>query len=394
MFPEVQHKERLDVLLEYLGYTLTTSTKHQIALLMTSNGNSGKTTLLRIWIKILRERATCLDCIAKVVDTRWGEMLKNRTLCYVDEINSAEFLSDGILKSRISGGTISYDTKYEKTASFESTVKFIFGSNLEGINTTDFSYGFTRRFIIIEFPVDFDSPEYKAKKILDADIIIGNDPAAKNRLLYLALQGLRRLSARGKFEISPEWQARQQELLQTNNIYLEFARNFLYYQPGKRTFRPDVYKHAQAYAKDNGKMIKSARHFWHEIERVSKCNLSKDKPHTHYFKSNGAEHVKNIVLKGIGLSYTGKLEYIGEMSGESNNSENPLAIKSNDVAITEMSYAEFMKKTNHSEETATVADNPDPLFNAEKSVFDSETEGNQNGNFSAIMNARSAPSEF
>ncbi|EKD55718.1 MAG: hypothetical protein ACD_59C00057G0001 [uncultured bacterium] len=141
-------------------------------------------------------------------------------------------------------------------------------------------------------------------------------------------------------------------------------------------------------------MIKSARHFWHEIERVSKCNLSKDKPHTHYFKSNGAEHVKNIVLKGIGLSYTGKLEYIGEMSGESNNSENPLAIKSNDVAITEMSYAEFMKKTNHSEETATVADNPDPLFNAEKSVFDSETEGNQNGNFSAIMNARSAPSEF
>jgi hypothetical protein len=229
---------------------------------------------------------------------------------------------------------------------------------------------------------------------MDAETIISNDPAAKNRLLYLALQGLRRLSARGKFEISPEWQARQQELLQTNNIYLEFARNFLYYQPGKRAFRIEVYKHAQAYAKDNGKMIKSARHFWHEIERVSKCNLSKDKPHTHYYKSNGREYVKNIVVKGISLSYQGKLEYIGEMSGESINSENPLAIKSNDVSITEMSYAEFMKKTNHSTETTAAQDNPDPLFNTEKSVFDSETESNQNGDFAAIMNARSAPSEF
>lgn len=394
MFPEKHHKERLDVLLEYFGYTLTTSTKYQLAVILASNGCSGKTTLARIWIKILRELATCLDGIAKVVDTRWGEELKNKTLCYVDEVNSTEFMSDGILKSRITGGTISYDTKYVKTNNFESTVKFIFGSNLEGINTTDFSYGFTRRFIIIEFPINFDHPEYKSKRIMDAETIIGNDPAAKNRLFYLALQGLKRLSARGKFEISPEWQARQQELLQTNNIYLEFARNFLYYQPGQRTFRPDVYRHAKAYAKDNGKMIKSARHFWHEVERVSKCSLSKDKPHTHYFKSNGQEHLKNIVLKGITLGYTDKLEYINEKSGETFNAENPLAIKPDDVSVTEMSYAEYMKKTNRSMETATSTDNPDPLFNAEKSVFDSEAEGNQDGNFAAIMNARSAPNEF
>ncbi|HOT75365.1 MAG TPA: DUF5906 domain-containing protein [Candidatus Wallbacteria bacterium] len=394
MFPEAKHKERLEVLLEYFGYTLTTSTKHQIAVILASNGCSGKTTLARIWIKILRELATCLDGIAKVVDTRWGEELKNKTLCYVDEVNSTEFMSDGILKSRITGGTISYDTKYVKTNNFESTVKFIFGSNLEGINTTDFSYGFTRRFIIIEFPVNFDHPEYKSKRIMDAETIIGNDPAAKNRLFYLALQGLKRLSARGKFEISPEWQVRQQELLQTNNIYLEFARNFLYYQPGQRTFRPDVYRHAQAYAKDNGKMIKSARHFWHEVERVSKCSLSKDKPNSHYHRSNGHEYLKNIVLKGIDLSCSGKLEYINEKNAGTFYSENPLAIKPDDISVTEMSYAEYMKKNKLSMETATTTDNPDPLFDTEKSAFDSEAEGNQDGNFAAIMNARSASNEI
>jgi len=367
LFPGPENKESLKLLIQYSGLALTRNTSFQMALIMMSDGNSGKTTYLNVLIGILGEdAAVALSSINDISNQKMTEMLKNKTLCYIDDMNSSELVSDGGLKSKISGGAVTFDTKYKKTDRFSCKAKFIFGTNTPGIASADFSKGFLRRFIIIKFPVDFDHPDHKHKKMTDIDKRILADQNAKDRLFYMAVEGYKKLKETGNFQISLEYLKRQYEDLQSHNIYYDFASNHLYYSPGHRLFRPDIYMFAQAYAKANGKQIACARKFFAEIARVAKCVITRDVANTLYYRSSGMEYLKNIMVKGIELGERDKLRYI--YPGSSTVPKNPESLSTNDnwsqikdydVSITTMSYEEYLKTRKEKLEKATISTPPE-----------------------------------
>lgn len=340
LFPGSQHQDDKNILMKFAGYCFTAETGYGFAVVMTSDGNSGKTKFAMFLLGVLGEENYVSMDLDNISDSQHAEKLKNKRLCYIDEIGMSELLNDGCIKSRITGGIVSYNTKYKPTNEFKGTAKFLFGTNTPVIQTNDFSEGFLRRFVMVKFPVNFDDPVNKDKKIVDVEKMLLADQNAKDRFFFLAMESLKELRQDGGLRIPDTKRRENRELLQANNMYHDFASKFMFYSLDYRTLKSDIYRIACAYAKDNGKKIGNARRFWQEIKRVMKCSIEPGVPGTKYLKSGGHEYVNDIQIKGIKLTADKhQFEYITLDNRSMENRE--FIISPIDVSVVEMTYEEY-----------------------------------------------------
>ncbi len=357
LFPEPQHKDDLDLLMKFAGYCFTQDTGYGVAVIMISDGNSGKSSFALFLLGVLGDENYVVMDLNDISNPQHAEKLKNKRLCYVDEIGMSELINDGCIKSRITGGIVSYNTKFKPTGEFKCAAKFLFGTNTPVIQTNDFSEGFQRRFIMVKFPVDFDKPAYKDKKIVDVEKRLLGDQNAKDRFFYLAMERLKELRRDKCFRLPDSKRSEIRNMLQANNIYRDFASNYMFYSPGNRLLKADVYRTAQAYAKDIGKGIGSTKKFWPEMKRVIKCSIDPDAPGTKYLKTGGHEYLKDIAIKGITLSLDKKqVEYVTLEKYSNNNKE--LQITANDVSVVEMPYDEYVGHVDNITKSTVVAQEP------------------------------------
>ena len=241
---------------EYIGYTLISDCRFQIAMFWVGSGANGKSTLASIIAKLHRNTASM--SIDKLEGFRLTPLV-GASLVYVDE--TPPRVSEQALKKIISGGLIEIDRKFRDPISFKPTAKWIIlGNNMPAVS--DQSHGFWRRAMVAPFGRQFTDTE--KDPLLEAKIITTEMAGVLN----WAITGLVRLMARGRFPGTPEPMraAQRQGMLESNSVYAWWIDARAEIHPEVETPRALVYADYRKWATDNGMAPVSAERFWPRLD--------------------------------------------------------------------------------------------------------------------------------
>lgn len=175
---------------EVLGYLLMTGNPLQKIFLLHGEGGNGKGTLLRVLRALLGRDNYSSVSMHQLVDDRFATSGLYGKIANISGDLSSRFLSDPQVLKEITGGdSISASRKFGQSFEFVPYAVPIFASN-EYFRTSDSSIGWRRRWEVIEFNRKVDG-----LGDFDEQLLLDDIPGIFN----VAMDGLRRLMARGKF---------------------------------------------------------------------------------------------------------------------------------------------------------------------------------------------------
>ncbi|MGE0537445.1 MAG: phage/plasmid primase, P4 family [Pirellulales bacterium] len=200
---ESDNDHRIDVLQEYMGYTLLSDCRYHKFLILHGVGANGKSTIMSTWEAMLGA-----DNVSHVSLDRFGaefhlSSLDGKLANMSSDLNHVDSFAEGVLKQLTSGEPLQVNVKFRNPYAMRTTAKLIFGTNeLPTIN--DRSDGVWRRLIAMPFNVRFT--ERSAAPGQESRDQIQADTERTTRLqrelpgiLNWALAGLRRLLAQDGF---------------------------------------------------------------------------------------------------------------------------------------------------------------------------------------------------
>lgn len=218
--------EAIPYIQEYMGYSFTTMTKFEMAIVFRGEGANGKSVLLHVWEYILGKQNISNLSMSQLNGEFTQGMLQNKLLNICHEIGTKEFIPEATLKKMISGEEITVNRKFKDAITFKPYAKLVFSSN-NHVLSLDKSTGHTRRYVFIPFTVDFESPELRSRK--DPDLKYKLVSEEGDGIFTWALEGLRRLLKRGQFDIPKTIiEHTMKENNETNPIF-EFANEYVYW---------------------------------------------------------------------------------------------------------------------------------------------------------------------
>lgn len=176
-----------NLLYQMIGYTLYSNNKFGVAFYLYSNGSNGKSSLMHIIKGLVGKEHTTSLSIKELTDKFSKAHLYGSHLNLTDDVDTDAIINNtGVLKSLITGEHINAQHKYGSPFDFIPRTKFILAGN-DLFSTSDDSYGFFRRLIIVPMTRTFDNiSNIKDPFILDKL----NTDEVKSALLNKALNGL------------------------------------------------------------------------------------------------------------------------------------------------------------------------------------------------------------
>lgn len=209
--------DKIKMLQEFMGLTLTRETKHEKALFLLGNGSNGKSVILEVLSAILGDSnysSLEFDQISKQFLT-FQLMNKLVNLCTdIDYYNRASF---GQFKRIVTGEPILADIKNKKPVQFRPHCKLIFAANRLP-QTTDTSKGYFRRLLVLKLNQSFEGTrkdkDLKVKLLAELDGIF----------LWM-IDGLQRLQATGKFTIPESCEDELAKYLENSNSVVSFVND-------------------------------------------------------------------------------------------------------------------------------------------------------------------------
>ncbi len=248
-----------NLLQEYFGYCLTTDTRHEMALWLQGVRGSGKSTCVEGATAVLGDRATVLGLsdIERSRFSLWN--LRGKTLAVASEQPALFIQSSHILNALISGELLPIERKFKDSIVIRSHVKIIWAMN-ELPRVSDAGNGLFRRVKVIKFP---PLPEEK------------RDPEVKEKIktegagiLNWALEGLRRLRERGKFEIPACVQDATAHFQETNDVAAVFVAECCLTGEDYKAKSSLLYEKYSAWCFANGHKPKSSTAIADDWERL------------------------------------------------------------------------------------------------------------------------------
>jgi putative DNA primase/helicase len=199
------------------------------------------------------------------------------------ETNIKSEVYDSTFKAVISGDVIEADRKFRDVMRFRPFCKLIFAMN-NMPRVDDKTHAFFRRLIIIRFDRTFTEEESNRnlRKELAAEM---------NGIFNVCLEGLKRLRARGYFDIKGSVQDEIQEYRRENNNVLVFIEERCNIVPlDYYTEKSKIYDAYRSFCDHNGYKSLSIRKFGRELKRH--CNgIAED-------RINVAKIWRGVVLSG------------------------------------------------------------------------------------------------
>jgi P4 family phage/plasmid primase-like protien len=208
--------EAKEFLQEFFGYCLTHDVQYEIALWLQGYMGSGKSTTITAAETLLGDRATKLG-LADIERSRFalGNLI-GKTLAVATEQPAIYMQASHLLNSLISGEKITIERKFKDPVDFYPKVKVMWAMN-ELPRIPDAGNGLFRRVKVIKFP-----PIDEARRDPEIKEAIKKEGAG---ILNWAIEGLRRLRARGKFLIPACIQTATASFMQNNDIPALFVQD-------------------------------------------------------------------------------------------------------------------------------------------------------------------------
>ena len=244
---------------EYAGYCLTVDTSYEMALWLYGPRGSGKSTTEEGFISMLGDRHTILG-LADIERSRFSLWnLRGKTLAVASEQPALYMQSSHILNAIISGETLKVERKFRDPVDIRSHVKVMWAMN-ELPRVPDAGNGLFRRVKVIKFPnlaADKRDPTIKEK--------IKTEGAG---ILNWALEGLRRLRARGRFEVPASVQGATDRFQETNDIPAVFLADCCIIGAQYKIKSSVLYEKYGAWCLANGHKPKSSTAIVDDWERL------------------------------------------------------------------------------------------------------------------------------
>lgn len=242
---------------EYIGYTLLPDTRYQVAQFWLGDGANGKGTLMKI-VEALHQNVVSADLSSL---TGFGmEQIIGASLILVDEASKGN-VNDQILKSLISGDKVTVNRKFRPVASVNCKAKFIIAGNHipKGL---DKSYGFWRRFQVVNFGVKIPSDQRDgmlAKRIVKSELGI---------VLRWATDGLVRLLTRGKFsEPAAVAEAKMKAERSSSSVLMHMDDLGCISSSTVWTPKQRIYDDYADWCRRNGMNPENSDGFWKQVKR-------------------------------------------------------------------------------------------------------------------------------
>lgn len=201
--------EYLPFLQEFAGYCLTPSTQHELALWCWGEPGSAKSTFITGLEAMLGSRCCTLG-LADIERSHFAlAQLPGKTLAISAEQPSRFVRCSHVLNSLISGESLIWERKFVDPVTIRPTVKLVWAMNeLPRIDSS--GVGLFRRVV----PVPWRKVEQPDPAIKEAVKLSGQ------AIFNWAYEGLRRLNARGRFEI-PEGLLSEREAYRLQNDIIQ-----------------------------------------------------------------------------------------------------------------------------------------------------------------------------
>ena len=190
---------------------------------LVGGGSNGKGLYMQIIQKIVGKDNCSSESIKDLSSTRFTTSSLYQKTCNISSDEDFNQVVDtGLLKRLISGDRISAEFKGENRFEFYPVATMIISINND-ITFNDNSYGFKRRFTIIDFPKKF------SKKLGNSDIDLFEKICSKENLEYIAFKAIKyfaRVLRTQEFTEPKSVQARTKEYMLNNDPVAEFLEDY------------------------------------------------------------------------------------------------------------------------------------------------------------------------
>lgn len=260
-------KEIITLLQQWFGYNLVPDTSHEKFMIFYGQGANGKGVISRMLFNLLgQENVSCLGLEA-IDQTRSFALsaLIGKLANIVGELNEVGKASEGLLKTIVSGESITIDRKHKDPISYAPFARFTFSTNVLP-RIMDKSDGIARRLLLVQFEKQFLNESEQDKRLLDKKYWIEiNELSA---IFLWALEGLRELKYRGEFIKPKSVQKAISLYMKHANPTLDFLSSNYSYAQDAIYSRGDLYNEYKDWMKENGFNSLNVHNFSNEVKRA------------------------------------------------------------------------------------------------------------------------------
>jgi putative DNA primase/helicase len=271
-------KEEAPFLQEFFGYCLTPDVSHETALWLYGPPGGGRSTLIAGAEAMLGEKAGTLG-LRKLERSQFAlSKIPGKTLLTATEQPAGYVGVTDILNALISGDKIEVERKFKDPYDLYPVAKIIWAMN-ELPRISSANDGIFRRVKLLKMapiPADQRDPEIKERIKLEGAGI-----------LNWALDGLERLSERGRFDIPASMQVAVERWRESNDTAAMFVEEICETDPNARESAGELYTAYAKWCKSNGYKAKSRNRVAEDWERLVFERT----------KSRGTYHWRGVKLK-------------------------------------------------------------------------------------------------
>jgi P4 family phage/plasmid primase-like protien len=216
-FGQILKPKDVFTVIQLFGYCLYRTTKYEKAVLLIGKGANGKSTLLRLLETFLGTSNVSHVSLQELGSDRfasaelWGKLAN-----IFADLKADKLMNSGPFKMLTSGDSIRAQRKFSKPFDFVPYAKLFFSAN-EVPESTDQTYAFFRRWIILHFERVFEGENvdvHKIEKLTTKEELSG--------LLNLALIGLKQLIKDNGFKHLDDIEAVRKEYEENSNNVIGF----------------------------------------------------------------------------------------------------------------------------------------------------------------------------
>lgn len=262
---QVLDPDSVELVWEFIGYMLMSGNPLQRAVLLVGLGGNGKGTLLRVLTHIIGSHNISNVTLHDIVEGKFEVAgIYGKLANIAGDIEARAMNNTAKFKALTGEDTIEVQHKYGHPFRMTAWAVPVFSANQlwQSADNTD---GYLRRWLVIPFP-----NKVKPKPGFSERALFDEAPG----ILAKALEALRRLMARGDFELgtsAAEVKRRFELESDVVKVWLNDDERVLVSEAGNttaRTGRTDAYKRYVAWASDSGHATLNSSNFYKRLEAM------------------------------------------------------------------------------------------------------------------------------